>query len=246
MDRVAVKRQAADIIKSQKRPIMLATVLFLALILTFSLLSFKLTMPSSEDLLKIGDLASRGDYDGAMRLMNANQPAFRETMMSDLLSYLQAIVSFGYLMLMLGAVRGKEVSPGMLLDGFAFWVPVLLLAIVSRLLISALFFLLIVPGIIGLYNYRMSRYLLYTHPKLGVFSCLRESRIRMRGHRMELFRLDLSFLGWALLCGIPVIGLVAAAWALPRWTCASLLYYEAISASYDSAPAQEDGSDFPI
>lgn len=240
MDRAAIKRQAAEIVRSRRQPVLLATGLYLAIILLFSLLSYQLTMPPAEKLLQIGSLASLGDYEGALDLANANQPAFRETLMSDLLSYLETIVSFGYLMLLLNAVRGKEIAPAMLLDGFGYWIPVLLLSILSRFLISALLMLLIVPGIIAMYSYRMARYLLYTRPKLGVLGCMRESRIRMRGHRMELFLLDLSYLGWALLSCLPVIGLVAAFWFLPRWGCASLLYYEAISAPYDAAPTPPD------
>lgn len=238
LDRVTIKRQARAILKGRQKPVLTSSILFVALLLVFSYLSYRLTMPSTEDTLRFADLFAAGDYEGAQRILASVQPTFLETLMSDLFSYLQAIVAFGFLGLLLNAVRGKEVAPGMLLDGFGPWIRVLLLELVSRLIITAGFFLLIIPGILALYNYRMARYLLLTRPEYGVLDCLRESRLRMRGHRWELFLLDLSFLGWALLSSIPILGIAALVWMLPYRECANLLYYEAVSAS--APPAGED------
>ena len=132
----------------------------------------------------------------------------------------------------------------MLLDGFALWVRILLIVLVTRVIVTVGFWLLIVPGLIFLYNYRMALYLLLRRPEFGVLDCLRESRMRMRGHRMELFRLDLSFLGWGLLSCIPVLGIAAAVWALPYWTCSCLLFYEEISADYEADPPIQDENSF--
>ena len=42
-------------------------------------------------------------------------------------------------------------------------------------------------------------YLLLDHPDYSPMQCLRLSNEMMRGHKMELFTLDLSFLGWEIL-----------------------------------------------
>ncbi len=245
MDRVGIKQQASELVKGN-RPVLYSTVLFLLLVVVFSLLSYRLIMPSVEELMQISDLAAAGDYEGTMASINKlREPRFGESLMSDVLTYLQGIVAFGYLMLLLHVVRGESAAPGMLLDGFGVWIPVLLLEIVTRFLFSTLLMLLIVPGIIARYVYRMARYLLICHPELGVLGSMRESRIRMRGHKMELFVLDLSYLGWVLLSCVPILGIVAAVYALPRWECASLLYYEAISAPFEAAPKQDRQPPFP-
>jgi len=70
---------------------------------------------------------------------------------------------------------------------------------------------LVIPGIIAAYNYSMADYILYTHPEMGVTEVLRESKNRMYGHRLGLFVLELSFLGWSLLAGLPAM---AAAFAM--------------------------------
>lgn len=59
--------------------------------------------------------------------------------------------------------------------------------------------LLIVPGFIAVYRYSMADDLLARHPEMGPIEALRESRLRMRGYKMSLFMLDLSFIGWILL-----------------------------------------------
>ena len=247
MDISTIKQQARAVVKGRKKTILTASLLFLLLVLLFSYLSYRLTVPPREQLLsltdRIGAYLLAGDYDAASRLIASVQPSTGETIVSDLLSYVQAIVWFGYLLFLFNAIRGKELELGMLLDGFSNWAKVLLVELLSRLIITVCFWALIVPGFFALYSYRMARYLLITHPEFGVIDCLRESRLRMRGHRMELFRLDLSFLGWGLLSVIPVFGLLPGVWALPFWGCSSLLAYESINAAYESVPHPEQDID---
>ena len=205
----------------------------------------RLTMPPTEQLLSLSDrmtaLLQSGDVDGATSLAAQIQPSTAETIVSDLLSYLLAIVSFGLLMLFFRALHGEETEAGMLLDGFSVWSKVLLLELLIRLLTTIGFWAFLIPGFVLLYNYRMARYLMILHPDFGVLDCMRESRMRMRGHRLELFRLDLSFLGWALLSVIPFLGIAAGVWALPYWSLTSLLAYEKINAGFEpSSPEKRD------
>ena len=111
--------------------------------------------------------------------------------------------------------------------------------LLTRLIVMLGFWAMVFPGFLALYNYRMARYILITNPDYGVIDCLRESRLRMRGHRMELFELDLSFLGWALLFALPLVGFFAAIWVLPYWKTSCLLKFEALVAS-QPAPARPD------
>ncbi len=56
--------------------------------------------------------------------------------------------------------------------------------------------LLIVPGIIKSYEYRMVDYLLADYPDMPYREALERSRQMMMGEKMEAFMLDLSFFGW--------------------------------------------------
>ena len=69
-----------------------------------------------------------------------------------------------------------------------------------------------IPGIVKSYSYAMTPYILLDKPELSANEAITDSRMMMRGHKMELFLLDLSFIGWILLsiltCGILFIYVV--------------------------------------
>ncbi len=236
MDRSAIKRRARELIQSQKKPILLASALFVALILVFNYLSLRLTGPSDQAIMKLADAFAAADYNTAQEILLAVQPSLGATFMSDFLGYLQGVVSFGFFLLLMRASRGTQVQPLMLMDGFSALIRVLLLVLITKLILTLGFMLLIIPGILALYSYRMAPYLMILHPEYSPLDCLRESRRRLRGHRIELFLLDLSFLGWALLLLLPLVGILVGVWVLPYWTGSCLLFYDEISAGLDSKP----------
>lgn len=74
--------------------------------------------------------------------------------------------------------------------------------------------LLIIPGIVKSYEYRMVPYLLADCPDLSTEEAFRISREMMNGEKMNAFTLDLSFIGWKLLSSI-TFGLVGLFYANP-------------------------------
>jgi uncharacterized membrane protein len=93
--------------------------------------------------------------------------------------------------------------------------------------------LLIIPGIIAAYRYRMATYLLIDHPEMSPLECIRASKQMMAGHKGELFVLDLSFIGWyivgSLCCGVGTL------WVAPYYEATRAQIYEAVR----SAPVIE-------
>ena len=247
MDIPSLKLQARDLLGRKKKQLLIPSLIYVLMALLFSYLSLRLTMPPTQQLLSLSDqmtaMLQSGDVDGASRIAASIQPSTAETLVSDLLSYLLAIVSFGLLLICFRALRGEETETGMLLDGFSTWARVLLLELLTRLLTTIGLWAFLIPGFVVLYNYRMARYLMILHPDFGVLDCMRESRMRMRGHRLELLRLDLSFLGWALLSMIPFLGIAVGVWALPYWSCTSLLAYEKINAPFEPSRPSEREND---
>lgn len=69
--------------------------------------------------------------------------------------------------------------------------------------------LLIVPGIVKGYEYRMIPYLLAENPRLSKAEAFRLSKQMMDGEKGHAFLLDLSFIGWVLLtvCTCGLLGL---------------------------------------
>lgn len=74
--------------------------------------------------------------------------------------------------------------------------------------------LLIIPGVIKAYEYRMVPYILAEQPDIRCSDALAISKEMMNGQKMDTFILDLSFIGWNLLCAI-TCGLTGIFWSQP-------------------------------
>ena len=74
--------------------------------------------------------------------------------------------------------------------------------------------LLVIPGLMKAYSYRMVPYILAEEPELSASEVLARSKQMMDGNRWECFKLDLSFLGWEIL-GILTCGVVTVFWTRP-------------------------------
>ena len=60
--------------------------------------------------------------------------------------------------------------------------------------------LLVIPGIIKSYSYAMTDFILKDEPEMKNNAAIEKSMAMMEGNKMKLFMLDLSFIGWAILC----------------------------------------------
>ena len=65
--------------------------------------------------------------------------------------------------------------------------------------------LLVIPGIVKTYSYAMTPYIMSEHPSLTANEAITESRRIMNGNKWRLFCLDFSFIGWELLCVLPML-----------------------------------------
>ena len=104
----------------------------------------------------------------------------------------------------LAARRGEPSAYADLFYGFSFAFRFIALLVLESLLVGLGFLLFIVPGFILLYRYRFALYILCEDPQTGVTEALRRSAAELKGFKAELFLLDLSFFGWALLCSLPM------------------------------------------
>lgn len=62
--------------------------------------------------------------------------------------------------------------------------------------------LLVIPGIMKHYSYAMTPFILAEHPELTATQAIDWSQELMDGHKMDLFILDLTFIGWGILAGM--------------------------------------------
>ena len=65
--------------------------------------------------------------------------------------------------------------------------------------------LLVIPGIVKNYSYAMTPYIMAEHPELTANEAITRSREIMDGNKWRLFCLGFSFIGWSLLCSLPIL-----------------------------------------
>ncbi len=90
--------------------------------------------------------------------------------------------------------------------------------------------LLIVPGIIKSYSYRMAPYILADRPELSGTEVLTLSRQMMDGHKWKTFVLDLSFIGWRILSAL-TLGMLGLFYVNPYRQCTNAELYRELKNS---------------
>ena len=88
--------------------------------------------------------------------------------------------------------------------------------------------LLIVPGIVKSYEYRMIPYLVADHPEMTYKEVFAESKRLMNGHKWKTFVLDLSFIGWWILSGL-TFGLLGVFYVSPYYSATAAALYEELA-----------------
>ena len=110
--------------------------------------------------------------------------------------------------------------------GFGNWLHVVWGMILSTIYIFLWTLLLIIPGIIKSYSYALTPYILVEHPEMSANEAIEESMRLMDGHKFDLFYLQLSFIGWAIL-SILSLGL-GFFWLIPYQMTAQAAFYRDI------------------
>ena len=91
--------------------------------------------------------------------------------------------------------------------------------------------LLVIPGIIKTYEYRMVPYILSEHPEIEQKNAFLVSRNMMNGHKMELFIFDLSFFGWFLLAAV-TFNIAGIFYTYPYYQATMAEVFECSKANY--------------
>lgn len=119
---------------------------------------------------------------------------------------------------------------------FGNWLHVVWGMILSTIYIFLWTLLLIIPGIIKSYSYALTPYILVEHPEMSANEAIEESMRLMDGHKFDLFYLQLSFIGWAIL-SILSLGL-GFFWLIPYQMTAQAAFYRDIK--NEAMPLQDN------
>lgn len=166
-----------------------------------------------------------------MDLLSPESYSFKDTETSmtfttlRILSFLlNGVICLGVSRFSLNIINNREEARfSNLFSGFSVYLKTLGLHILSMLAIMLGTTLLIVPGIIISLMFSQAYYILSEDDDKSIIQCLRESSQMMKGHKWELFVLQISFLGWLLLV-VVTLGL-AAIWVEPYAQITFANYY---------------------
>ncbi len=109
-------------------------------------------------------------------------------------------VAYGFIVVMLGVCRGKDIDFGTLFEGFQDYGRIFVTKLLQLVYTFLWSLLLLIPGIIKGYSYAMTDFILKEEPEMKNNAAIEKSMVMMEGNKMKLFMLDLSFIGWAILC----------------------------------------------
>ena len=126
------------------------------------------------------------------------------------------VLTTGFMNYCLKINRNQETDYTDIFEGFTLLFKIVAISIITTIIVILWSLLFIIPGIVAAYKYRQVYYILLDAPEKDVMQCIRESELLMYGNKMELFLLDISFLGWIMLNSfIALISFVIFPVALP-------------------------------
>ncbi|HYE69832.1 MAG TPA: DUF975 family protein [Anaerovoracaceae bacterium] len=141
-------------------------------------------------------------------------------------------MTLGYAMFAISIFRKRETSPAEVFYGFERFGKAFGLYIVMIIFVLLWSLLLIVPGIIAAFRYSMCFYILADNPNIGIMEALNESKKMMRGNKWKFFCLNISFIGWGILCLLTLgIGFL---WLGPYMEVSIIAFYDIANGSLRS------------
>ena len=230
--RVDIKTEAKEILRSAKVSPILITLIVMAIAFVLNrvmiLVEYGTLFPIGF-IQRYADAYQQAFATGDVSALQALAASLPESttmsfFFSTLVSLFMVILNAGYFIYCMGIRQGVEMPYSTLTEGLSvagklIWCWVQLT--VRTFLWSMLF---IIPGIVAAYRYRFAYYNLLTASTLSAGEAIRLSCQQTAGIKMDLFVLDLSFIGWLLLSAITMS--LLDMWLTPYITLCDLAYFE--------------------
>ena len=113
------------------------------------------------------------------------------------------------------------------------WLKYVLVGLLESVILLLIFLPTLTIGFwILVLAYGMVPFVVQDNPEMSAIEALRTSRFMMRGHKWQLFKLSLSFIGWILL-GIFTL-CIGLLWVAPYINAATAHFYEDVKAEYEA------------
>lgn len=166
-----------------------------------------------------GMVASSGSFSINLNLENLAPYIDEEAIqliLPTIIAFTSALSTLSYAQFVLGGVvrvghaqyllhqydRTEELHIKTLFSKFDIFLKAFLLQLLTNLFIVLWTLLFVIPGIVKAYSYAMAPFIMAENPEISPKDAITASRQLMDGHKWELFCLNFSFIGWALLSGL--------------------------------------------
>ena len=224
-----LKAGARRLIFDNSPKLLLISLLYVVFSTVVSWLSIRL--PGNINLQDIYDRLSSGEIPNLKIIYTNFKPI--GVFLAILLSLLLPVLDIGFFSYCMKINRYKETEYRDLFNGFFYIIKVISLFIITAVFILFWSLLLIVPGIVASYRYRLAYYILLDDPGKSVLQCISESKILMHGKKVDLLIIDLSFWGWylldfatVLLTPLPFVIPIVSIWLSPYVVLTRIAFYE--------------------
>ncbi len=133
------------------------------------------------------------------------------------------LFAFGITSYFLKTSRNEEVSYKELFSKTNLWFAFIAITFFVGLFVTLWSILFVIPGIIATFAYKMVYYIKLDNPDMSTFEVIKKSKELMRGHKLDFFILQLSFIGWIIL-GVFTLGILYI-WLIPYMAVSECNFY---------------------
>lgn len=217
MNRVEIKNKAKEMIKGNKWYLWKPLIIIGLVIAVIEGIAFGLDSAlglASKDVVEIFGTKVTVHNSGIISSIVGIVTGFAGSALT--IAYAHYVLSF---------VRGKKEE---LKDVIEFmkkhWVKAFVVSLLADLFILLGFIVLVIPGIIVSIGLMFYQEVCADDPSKGAMDVIRKSWEITKGHKMDLFVMGLSFIGWAMLASL-TFGILYI-WLMPYMVVAFTLAYE--------------------
>lgn len=224
------KLKAKTAMLARRPNIIVAGAIFVLVSSVFNFFVHRITLGgfTNENLERMMYFARSGDIQSFTAVYAVSAPKAWQEGVRILVDFLLSVIELGFMVFIFNKLRRTgEAMYENLLDGFSYFLRFLGIYVLKTIFISLWSLLLVVPGIIAAYRYRMAEYIMLDHPEYSAWQCIQESKRMMKGNKWRLFCLDFSFIGWHIL-GV-FAPYVVQLWTVPYISTSVVMFYESLA-----------------
>lgn len=145
----------------------------------------------------------------------------------------------GYKNFFLLLVKRQKPNISNLFDGYRKSVLTSIIGVLLTTIYTLLWSLLfIVPGIIKYLSYSMTFYILADNPSISAREAIKRSKAMMNGHKWKYFLMELSFIGWGILCLLTLN--IGALWLTPYIETSKAHFYLTLKENFEDEINQNE------